>query len=259
MKPRRTLPKKLEKVIRNRHQLKKPLTRAEVQKRVLRMVKNLGLDSRRNEWRLARWFLAFATAPDLKRLRRFKEEAEFVASTKAGIALVSTKGGILFKPNIPDQDLSYVKTEVWKAINWALDEKARVRGMSTAPLTGIPAEVLFYRVGNRLEKNIIPMNFTGRLLLCLFDVLSRAKLLFARCTTCQGLFVRRGRQLYCSLRCAERVRAAEARRTYLREYMRKRRATMKRLEDKAPGLAERVRGGEITLNEARARMRKKAG
>ena len=123
------------------------------------MVKNLGLDSRRNEWRLARWFLAFATAPDLKRLRRFKEEAEFVASTKAGIALVSTKGGILFKPNIPDQDLSYVKTEVWKAINWALDEKARVRGMSTAPLTGIPAEAKGKSI---VVPNIVPpKNMSG--------------------------------------------------------------------------------------------------
>ncbi|MCZ6622834.1 MAG: hypothetical protein O7B35_01145 [Deltaproteobacteria bacterium] len=250
---RPTVPEKFDREDSSRSitgRLRPVLSREQVQRQVLGMVEKLGLDSPQKERRLASWFLAFATAPDLKSLRRLKEDAEFVASTKGGSAL---------KKEITDEDLSYVKTEVRKAIDWALDEKAQVKGVSTAPLNPFPADLLLLRVGNRFEKTIIPLDFTGRLLLRLFDLLTRTRLPFARCATCQGIFVRRGRQLYCSPRCAERVRAAGSRRTYLREYMRMRRAAMKRLKDKAPGLAERVRGGEITLNEARARMRKKAG
>lgn len=228
MKPRRRLPKP-EKVsgedpstsIRNR--LREPLTQAEARRRVLGMTEKLGLEPKSNS-RLASWFVDFIEAP-VERVQGFKDAAEFLARTKGGSAL---------KYELTDHDLCRVKTDVRNVIVWAVDEKTKVKRMSTAPLDPIAVDLRLHwvrdRVGGRLDKGIDTQDFRGLLLLRFFDLLSSAKLPFALCAACQKIFARRGRQLYCSSTCSNGARPE--RKKWMRDYMKKRRAKMKRLERK---------------------------
>jgi hypothetical protein len=193
--------------------LRKPLTRSQVKQRVLGMTEKIGLLSTE---RLASWFVSFINAPEGK-LSRLKDEAEFIASTKGGGAL---------KEKITDQYLAQIRGDVQELISWATDKNNETG--SLMPLDRISVDLSIHRVGNELQQSLLALDFRGRLLLRLFDLLS-GRAPFARCAQCQEIFARRGRRIYCSTRCLDKARPADARKKYFREYMKERRANAKRL------------------------------
>src|SRR5262245_17584818 len=226
MKPRKRLPKSKkiagdeDRQISIKGLLKPPKSRAAIRKTLLRMDRRFGLTSPQWHWRLASWFVSFV---DSQELSRFKEEAEFLGSTKGGSAL--KEGNI-------DEALRMVQADAKTIIKWYLDEKAQDTKESHAPPLdpSVNVELRPRLTEGRFETYTTAQDLRARLLLLLFDLLSAEKRAFARCESksCRKNFAPRGRQLYCSTGCADRSRPVEKRRNWMRDYMRERRATLKR-------------------------------
>jgi hypothetical protein len=186
------------------------------------MFKRFAVDSPEWHWRLAGWFVAFVESQEL---HVFKEEAEYLASTKGASPL---------KEKNIDEALRQVQADAKTIIEWYLDEKTH-KGTQIShapPLNPVEIELLPYLEGDRFKTRQSAQTSRVRLLLLLFDLLSAEKRPFDRCARaiCRKNFAPRGRQLYCSASCSDRSRPVEKRRKWMRNYMKERRATMKRLE-----------------------------
>lgn len=237
---------KTEKSIRDL--LRPRMTKAQVKRAVLRdhrRLQELGIHSprgirqrpRKREWSLAQWFSDFVNASDQVSVRRFEKHARLLASVKSSSGL---------REDITPEKLLWVQSEVRGLIDWSLQTNP-----GPAPLNpSLKFSPLWEKDGKRVTLRIIGEDFTARLLSHLFDVLSSPRSFFARCKVCQKVFARSGRQLYCGKRCLEKARPTGDRKKYFRDYMRKRRAGIKKLEKKAPDLAEKVEGKKLTLRQA---------
>jgi len=227
MKRRRRSPKAAKRVRTENHassikeRLRPPMSKSVLTDKLQKMYKRFAVDSPQRHWRLAGWFVAFVQSQDL---HVFKEEAEYLASTK---------GRGAFREENIDEALRRVQGDAKTVIEWYLDKATRGTTVSHAPPLDYPVnvELIPCRVGDRFETSMIGQDFSGRLLLKLFDLLSTEKRVFARCAyaICRKIFAPRGRQLYCSTGCADRSRPVEKRRKWMRDYMRERRATLNRL------------------------------
>jgi len=138
------------------------------------------------------------------------------------------------------------------AINWFIEERDEEEGISGAPLNPIGSRVILQRVGDRVERNFLSLDFEGAILFHLFEVICSTRPYFGRCKTCHRIFARRGRKLFCSPRCIEGARPG--RRGYFRNYMKKRRTSLKRLKEKKPELADGVIFGDMKLRDALRKM-----
>jgi len=217
-----------------RDHLRTPLSKAEVKNRVLGMTAEVGLLA---PYKLASWFVEFIHAPT-GTLKKFHDQAKFIASTKGASAI---------EENLTDQDFQRVRSDIHDVIGWTVDGKPTSQARSLAPIDPFSVDILPYWEGAKIEKCLVPRDFRGRLLLRLFDLFSK-HVSFRRCRNCDNIFARRGRRIYCGSACAEKVRPD--RRVMMRHYMKKRRDKIKRLEIRAPALAEKVKQGKMRLQAA---------
>jgi len=227
--------------------LRRRKRKAEVKRAVLRQVRrlqNLGIHSANREWSLAQWFSGFINAQGDVVLKEFGDDARFFASLK---------GSSGRREEITTEKLLWVQKEVRGIIDWSL--KTNPGPVSLSP--SLRFSPLLERDGKKVNLRLFGENFTSRLLSHLFDVISAPKSYFAQCRVCQKVFARRGRQVYCSMRCLEKTRPAQARRDYFRQYMKKRRSRIKELRDRFPAFAEKVEAGQMSIREALWEMRKK--
>lgn len=229
-----------------RDRIEQPLSRAELWKRIEKGLSKFGYIPPKGNYELACWFSEFINAPPAS-LRRFEREASYLSSLRGGSAL---------KENIADK-LPAVQRDAMAVIKWSVDERAKKKGMSTAPLNPINYEVNLHRVGDKVERGFLALDFEGRIFSLLFDLLSSGRAYFWRCKQCRKIFARRGRRIYCSAKCLETARPE--RREWFRDYMRKRRASREKLEKEAPDLAEKVDDGRMRLAEALAEKARRVG